>query len=68
MVFPNDFGFIPPRRFFQNVKSIDDLPKEIVVQLEEFFVDYNKLEGKKFKAVCTLDARQAARLVVVENG
>ena len=48
---------------FEKVKTIDDLPRQIMDDLEEFFVDYNKLEGKKFKAVAKMDARTAQRLI-----
>src|ERR1700753_817544 len=29
---------------FQKVKSMEDLPKQITDDLEEFFIDYNKME------------------------
>lgn len=65
----NDRFLAIPRcsNIFQNVKSIEDLPNEIVSQLEEFFVDYNKLEGKKFKAVRKIDSREASKLVTVQD-
>jgi len=33
----------------ENIKSITDVPKSILNQLEEFFISYNKSRGKKFK-------------------
>jgi inorganic pyrophosphatase len=48
---------------FEDVKSIKDLPARIMDQLEEFFVDYNKLEGKKFKALSKLNAKEALNLI-----
>ena len=48
---------------FEKVKSIDELPRQIMDDLEEFFVDYNKLEGKKFKALEKIDAKAAQRLI-----
>jgi inorganic pyrophosphatase len=33
----------------ENISSIDQLNPSIVGQLEQFFVSYNKLRGKKFK-------------------
>ena len=44
---------------FQEVRDIKDLPKQTMEQLEEFFVDYNKLEGKKFHALKLMDAKEA---------
>jgi len=51
---------------FQNIKTMDDLPKQIMDQLEEFFVDYNKLQGKKFKALKQMDVKEACDLISVE--
>ena len=48
---------------FQKVKSMEDLPKQITDDLEEFFIDYNKMEGKKFKALDKLDADKAQEML-----
>ncbi len=48
---------------FQDVEKMDDLPKRITDDLEEFFVDYNKLEGKKFKALEKIGPKEAQRLI-----
>lgn len=34
---------------FKGVKRVKDLNKSMVKQMENFFIDYNKQEGKKFK-------------------
>ncbi|HEY4286682.1 MAG TPA: inorganic diphosphatase [Puia sp.] len=52
---------------FENIKNMDDLPKKIMDQLEEFFVDYNKLEGKEFKALKQMDAKEAGKLIEVDE-
>jgi inorganic pyrophosphatase len=44
---------------FQDVREVKDLPKQTMDQLQEFFVDYNKLEGKKFHVLKMLDAKDA---------
>lgn len=49
---------------FQQVKSISDLPDQIIDDLEAFFGDYNKLEGKEFKSLKKMDAKEATKLVV----
>jgi inorganic pyrophosphatase len=36
-------------------------------QLEQFFVDYNKLEGKEFKALKQMDSKEALKLISPEN-
>lgn len=48
---------------FENIASIDDLPKDILNQLEAFFEEYNKLEGKQFKSLKKLDAKDAGKLI-----
>jgi inorganic pyrophosphatase len=44
---------------FQEINEVKDLPKQIIEGLEGFFVDYNKLEGKKFKAVKIMNAKES---------
>ncbi len=48
---------------FQNVHELKDLPPKITDELEEFFVDYNKLQGKKFMAMDKLDHKEAWQLI-----
>jgi inorganic pyrophosphatase len=48
---------------FQDVEKLADLPKQITDELEEFFVDYNKLEGKKFKALEKIGPKEAQHLI-----
>lgn len=48
---------------FQDVKKMEDLPGQVTDQLEEFFVDYNKLQGKKFKALSKMGPGEAHRLI-----
>jgi inorganic pyrophosphatase len=48
---------------FQNIEKMEDLPDEITDQLEEFFVDYNKLQGKKFKALDKMGPNEAQDLI-----
>lgn len=48
---------------FQNIKEMDELPEPILKDLEAFFADYNKLEGKEFKAGTRLGAKKALALI-----
>lgn len=48
---------------FQKIETMDDLPGKITDQLEEFFIDYNKLEGKKFRALDKMGPRKAQELI-----
>jgi inorganic pyrophosphatase len=46
-----------------DIKTIDDLGKHFVRELEEFFVDYHKLSGKRYRIVARKGRTQARRLV-----
>jgi inorganic pyrophosphatase len=48
---------------FQNIEKMTDLPKQITDELEEFFVDYNRLEGKKFKALDKIGPKEVQQLI-----
>lgn len=48
---------------FEKIGSMDDLPKQIMKDLSAFFVDYNKLEGKKFKALEQMSPKEAQQLI-----
>jgi inorganic pyrophosphatase len=64
-VIRNDRFLAVPKcsNIFEKVASMHDLPDRIMDQLEEFFVDYNKLEGKKFKALEKMGPKEAQRLI-----
>ena len=34
---------------YADIKKLDDLPRQFVHELEEFFVNYHRLEGKQYK-------------------
>jgi inorganic pyrophosphatase len=48
---------------YANVKSLDDLPKRWLQELEQFFVNYHHLEGKEYKLLGYKDAEEAMRLI-----
>jgi len=64
-VIRNDRFLAVPKcsNIFEKVESMHDLPDRIMDQLEEFFADYNKLEGKKFKALEKMGPKEAQRLI-----
>jgi inorganic pyrophosphatase len=47
----------------ENVASIKELPPSMLKQLEEFFVSYNKLHGKKFKVTNVGGPKRALALI-----
>lgn len=48
---------------FQNIEKMEDLPKDITDQLEDFFIEYNKLEKKKFKVLEKIGPKDARHLI-----
>ena len=48
---------------YGNVKELDDLDKNLVLQIEHFFISYNQIEGKKFKPIGRPNAKQAGKLL-----
>ena len=50
-------------QMFAHVKEIKDIPRDVINQLETFFINYNELEGKKFKPLKRLNAQQALKLI-----
>ena len=49
-------------QMFAKVKTIKDLPRDLIKQLETFFINYNELEGKKFEHLKKLNAQKASLL------
>ncbi|MBC9912950.1 inorganic diphosphatase [Chitinophaga varians] len=47
----------------QYLQHIDQLPAEMVTQLEDFFFNYNKAEGKVFHSIGLMDADTAFRQI-----
>jgi inorganic pyrophosphatase len=48
---------------YADIKKLDDLPRHFVKELEDFFVNYHKLEGKQYKLRGCGDASEALRLI-----
>jgi inorganic pyrophosphatase len=48
---------------YANIKSFSDLPQQFLHELEEFFVNYHKQEGKQYILLGCKDANTAMRLV-----
>jgi inorganic pyrophosphatase len=46
-----------------DIKTIDDLGKHFVRELEEFFVDYHRLSGKQYRVLARKGPTQARRLL-----
>ena len=48
---------------FKDVHSSEQLPETYMKQLEDFFKNYNKGTGKKFKVLEVLDFKRAYKLL-----
>jgi inorganic pyrophosphatase len=48
---------------YANIKSLDDLPKRWLNELEQFFVNYHDLEGLKYNLLGYKDETKAKRLI-----
>jgi inorganic pyrophosphatase len=48
---------------YANIKKLNDLPRQFVKELEDFFVNYHRLEGKEYKLLGCKDAEEAMRLI-----
>jgi inorganic pyrophosphatase len=48
---------------YANIKSIKDLPKKSLHEIEEFFVNYHKLQGKKYKLLAVKGEKTALDLI-----
>lgn len=47
----------------QTAKSIGDLPPHLVTEIKEFFVNYNRLHGRKFKPLADSGTEAADRII-----
>ncbi len=49
----------------REVKSLSDLDKKLVEQIEHFFVSYNAAKGKKFRPLGRYGPKRATRLIKI---
>ncbi|PWT71534.1 MAG: inorganic pyrophosphatase [Bacteroidetes bacterium] len=65
----NDRFFSIPKcsQILKNIKTLGDLPLETVNELEDFFIDYNRIEGKEFHVLEKLDSHEAKKIIVNNN-
>ncbi len=48
---------------FSDIHSIDELPPALLHEIEAFFVNYNRVEGREFKVLGYCDSKKAAKLI-----
>ena len=49
---------------YENIQNIDDLNKSMVKEIENFFIDYNKHEGKKFEPLGWKNGKVAMKTIM----
>ncbi|CAL1517818.1 inorganic diphosphatase [Chitinophaga sp. MM2321] len=50
-------------RNFRKLNAIEEISKSMITELEDFFINYNKAEGKIFKILGTLDRNSAIKQI-----
>lgn len=48
---------------YENVRKLKDLPDKWTDEVEEFFVNYHDMEGKKYQLIGTKGVREAMQLI-----
>lgn len=48
---------------YSEIKSLGDLDKHVLKQIEQFFINYNKEKGKKFRVLQMRGPKQALKLL-----
>jgi inorganic pyrophosphatase len=48
---------------FEDIQTIQQLPRNKLKELKAFFINYNKIEGKKFKALKIIKSKKAYKLI-----
>ena len=48
---------------YANIRRWQDLPRTLMKELEEFFVNYHRLEGKEYRLLGCKDTAQAKHLI-----
>lgn len=48
---------------YDKIKTVSEFPKKIIKEIEDFFIQYNKLEGKKFVFEKQIDCKEAIEMI-----
>jgi inorganic pyrophosphatase len=64
-VIRNDRYFAIPvhSKIYQEMESMNDIPSALLKEIEDFFIDYNDIEGKTFKVLDTLSAKASFKII-----
>ena len=50
-------------KIFGTLDSINDIPDQVIKELEQFFVNYNQLEEKKLHILCMMTVKEARQIM-----
>jgi inorganic pyrophosphatase len=50
-------------QLFANLKTLDDLPRKVLTEIDEFFTTYHRLQGKQSRTLRWKKAAAAQRLI-----
>jgi len=56
-------GIAESEKIDNGIQSLKDLPRKLLEEIERFFIDYNKAEGRKFKPLRRAGAKTAEKLL-----
>jgi len=56
-------GVPPISQTYGHLDSIKNLPDGILDELQQFFINYNKVEGKDFKIISLVDAKESKKML-----
>jgi len=56
-------GIPEQSRLYEGINTITDIPSRIITEIEQFFVNYQKAEGKKLLIIDHLNSQQAQELI-----
>jgi inorganic pyrophosphatase len=50
-------------QLYANFNSLDDIPKQALTEIEQFFTNYHRLQGKQSRTIALKDASAAKQLI-----
>lgn len=50
-------------QLYANLKTLDDIPRQALTEIDEFFTNYHRLQGKQSRTLAMKDAAAAKKLV-----
>jgi len=48
---------------YDDIKSLSDLHRDLLEQMEHFFISYNEIKGKRFKPLGRFGVKKAMKII-----